>query len=180
MDFILDNIYFIIIAAAGLVQWWKATQEAKKERENPSQSEEYMPRELEEFLEQAERRHVRPAVPPPLPHGANPVPPSFERSPVPSLKKANRPTSEAKAFVKAPHYIQEAQEAELARQAAIAEQLSGLKQAKKNKQETIQTANREKAKTVVSGSIRDRLKNRSELRQAFVLKEFLEKPVGLR
>lgn len=178
MDFIFDNLIIIIIAASGLVQWWKSTQEAKRERENP-QPEEYLPPELEELLEQMERKPARPAVPPPLPAGANPVPPSFDRSPVPTLKKANRPTSEAKAFVNAPHYVEEAQQAELARQAAIAEQLSGLKQARK-KQEVIQSAQREKVKTVVSGSIRDRLKNRSELRQAFVLKEFLDKPVGLR
>ncbi len=174
MDFVFDNIYIIVFVAAGLVQWWKATQNAKKEREEEQRTKKYFSGQVEE------RRHSRPAVPPPLPAGAHPVPPSFDRSPVPSLKKVNRPTSEAKAFVNAPHYIEEAQQAELARQAAIAEQLSGLKQARKNKQEAIQTAKREKAKTVVSGSIRDRLKNRSELRQAFVLKEFLEKPVGLR
>ncbi len=179
MDFVLNNIYIIIIAAAGLVQWWKSTQDAKKERENQPPSQEYFPREVEEFLEQVERKNSRPVVPPPLPAGARPVPPKMDRSPAPMLKKANKPTSEAKAFINAPHYVEEAQQAELARQAAIAEQLSGLKQAKKNQQEIL-TAKREKAKTVVSGSIRDRLKNRSELRQAFVLKEFLEKPVGLR
>ncbi len=175
MDFIFDNIYFFIIAAAGVAQWIKARKESKETQESDS----HIPRELEEFLEQAERRHSRPAVPPPLPVGNHPVPPSLDRSPAPALKKSNRPTSEAKAFVNAPHYIEEAQQAELARQAAIAEQLSGLKQAKK-KQEVLLTAKREKPKTVVSGSIRDRLKNRAELRQAFVLKEFLEKPVGLR
>lgn len=179
MDFIFDNLIIIIIVASALAQWWKSTQEAKKERENPYQPDSDIPRDLEEFLEQVERKQSRPAVPPPLPPGANPVPPSFDRSPVPTLKKANRQTSEAKAFVNAPHYQEEALQAELARQAAIAEQLSGLKQTKK-KQEAIQTAKREKAKTVVSGSIRDRLKNRSELRQAFVLKEFLDKPAGLR
>ncbi|MES2980688.1 MAG: hypothetical protein V4727_00110 [Verrucomicrobiota bacterium] len=179
MDFIKDYIFIIIIVASALAQWWKSTQEAKKERENPYQPDSHIPRELEDLLEQVERKHPRPAVPPPLPRGANPVPPSFDRSPVPALKKANRPTSEAKAFVNAPHYQEEALQAELARQAAIAEQLSGLKQAKK-KQEVLLTAKREKAKTVVYGSIRDRLKNRSELRQAFVLKEFLDKPVGLR
>lgn len=173
MDFVLNNIYIIILAAAGLAQWWKSTQDAKKERESQKPTEEYFPK-------QEERRHSRPVVPPPLPAGARPVSPKMDRSPTPMLKKASKPTSEAKVFVNAPHYIEEAQQAELARQAAIAEQLSGLKQARKNKQEAIQAAKREKAKPVVSGSIRDRLKNRSELRQAFVLKEFLEKPVGLR
>jgi hypothetical protein len=179
MNFILDNIYIIVIAAAGLVQWWKSTQDAKKERENQHLPEEYSRKQLEEFQEQAERRHSRPTAPPPLPRGSNPVPPSFDRSPTPALKKS-RPTSEAKAFVMAPHYQEEALQAELERQAAIAEQLSGLKQARK-KQEVILRSKREKAKpAMVSGSIRDRLKNRSELRQAFVLKEFLEKPLGLR
>lgn len=174
MDLILDNIYFIIIAAAGLVQWWKTTQNAKKEREEEQRTKKYFSGQVEE------RRQSRPVVPPPLPAGANPTPPKLDRSPAPMLKKVDRAAAEAKAFVNAPHYIQEAQAAELARQAAIAEQLSGLKQARMNKQEAIQVEKREKAKTVASGSIRDRLKNRSELRQAFVLKEFLEKPVGLR
>lgn len=179
MDFVIDNIYFIIIAAAGLVQWWKSTQDAKKERESHPQSEEYLPREVEEFLEQVERRQSRPVVPPPLPAGAKPVPPRLDRSPVPNLKKANRPAAGSRLTVTVPSFVEEAQQAELARQAAIAEQIKSLKQAKKN-QETVLTTKREKTKTVVSGSIRDRLKNRSELRQAFVLKEFLEKPVGLR
>lgn len=178
MDFIFDNIYIIIIAAAGLAQWWKSTQDAKKERENQP-SEEYLPQDVQEFLEQVGKRQPRAVVPPPLPKGASPVPPRMDRSPTPMLKKAHKPTSEAKAFINAPHYIEEEQQAELARQAAIAEQLQGLRQVRKN-QEVVLTEKREKAKVVVSGSIRDRLRNRSELRQAFVLKEFLDKPVGLR
>jgi hypothetical protein len=179
MNFILDNLFIIIIAASGLVQWWRSTQEAKRERENPSGGEEYCPQHLEEFLEQAERRLSRPAVPPPLPMvGGLPPQPSFDRNPAPALKKS-RPTSEAKAFVMAPHYAEEALEAELARQALIAEQLSGIKQARK-KQAPMQTTQRDKAPAVASGSLRDRLKNRLEIRQAFVLKEILDKPVGLR
>jgi type IV secretory pathway VirB10-like protein len=179
MDFIFDNLIIIIIAASGLVQWWKSTKEAKQERENQPQSEEFAQRELEEFLEQAERRHSRPAVPPPVSHSKPPTLPSFERTPAPALKKASQYSTEAKAFINAPHYEEEALQAELARQAAIAEQLSGLKQSKK-KHKSTQTTRRSQTKSVVSSSIRDRLKNRSELRQAFVLKEFLEKPVGLR
>lgn len=179
MEFVLDHIYWIIIAAAGLVQWWRSTQEAKQERENHRPSDEYLPKKVEEFLEQMERRQPKPATPPPLPRKSQPTPPRLDRAPAPSLKKVNPPNTGSRLSASVPHHIQQAQQAELDRQAAIAEQIKNLKQAKKN-QEAAQTAKREKQQPVASGSIRDRLKNRSELRQAFVMKEFLEKPVGLR
>lgn len=175
MDFILDNIYVVIVIAAAIAQWLKSSKEGKNERE----SEKRAARELEEFIEQAERRHSKPSVPPPLPRTASPTPPRMDRSPTPMLKKANRPNTETKVVTSASRYQEELMQAELARQAAIAEQIKELKLAKK-KQDAPQTTQREKATTAASGSIRERLKNRSELRQAFVLKEFLEKPVGLR
>ena len=77
--------------------------------------------------------------------------------------------------------------AELQRQAAIKEK---LKQAKRVKREQVmfgekrkrgQVDVREKASVLAGGgTVRERLRNKGELRRAFVLKEVLEKPVGLK
>lgn len=189
MDFITDNLIIILIIASGIAKFVTSLKEKKPDPRSERPLEDQLSsEELEEFLEEAERRHYEPVVPPPLPRaGTTPplhkagtsAPPQMERSPVPTLKKANQAGVENKPSVGAARYQQEVMQEELARQVAIAEQLSGLKQARK-KQEPPQTTLREPSTPVSSGSIRDRLKNRSELRQAFVLKEFLEKPVGLR
>lgn len=185
MEFIIDNIYLLVLAAAGIAQWWKATQDAKKERENPQPPEEFDPGELEEFIEEAERRQARQAVPPPVPSVPPPLPsgergpmPGVERSPVPALKRKGAAT-ELQTFTNAPGLDEE-----LDRQAALAEQLQGLKQARKARPARIARLARgaeDSDKPVFAGgSLRSRLGNRRELRQAFVLKEVLEKPVGLR
>ncbi len=182
MDFIFDNIYIIAVAAAGLAQWWKSTQEAKKERENTYRPEEYHPENYEEFLDQAERRHARPAVPPPLPPSGPPPQPSFERNTPPPLKKQQPAASVGTTVFNAAQQVA-AVEAELLRQAAIADQIRELKESKKKKSEATQAANREKAAAAsagFSGSVRDRLKNPLEIRNAFVLKEILDKPISLR
>ncbi len=190
MDFIIDNIYLLVLAAAGLAQWWKATQDAKKERENPQPPEDFDPEgfdpgELEEFIEEAERRQARAAVPPPVPSVPPPLPsgergpmPGVERSPVPALKRKNaEPRSQT--FTNAPGL-----DDELARQAALAEQLRGLKHARIARPARIarlaRGAEDSEKPVFAGGSLRSRLGSRRELRQAFVLKEILEKPVGLR
>lgn len=178
MDFIIENIYLLVLAAAGIVQWWKSTQDAKKERENPQQPGGYDPQELEEFIEEEERRQSRPAVPPPLPSGQSGSMPGVERSPVPSFRK-KAAEKEPNAFAPTPVF-----EDELARQATLAEQLKGLKQGRKAKPARVARLARGSESSdepvFMSGSLRSRLGNRKELRQAFVLKEILEKPVGLR
>ena len=170
MDFIIDNIYLLILAAAGIAQWLKATQEAKKERENPQPKEdEFSLEELEEFIGQAERHHP---VPPPLPTNDGGPMPGVERSPVPNLKKTNGPPSIAEMS---------RDEGELARQEAIATQLKGLRQAKQARVAKLSTDKKEKGGSASRpGTLRSRLGNRRELRQAIVLREILDKPVGLR
>ncbi len=169
MDFIFDNIIWFIAAAAGLVQWWKATQEAKEEARRETHEHEYDPAELEEFLEQAERTHPRPAVPPPLPQAA-PVP-------------ASAPTMRRRSQEAPPLEFQpmEGVSTELERQAKLAEQLKQAKRQRSLDQAPVSASRRKKPVTAESaGTLRGRLQNRRELRQAFVLKEILEKPVGLR
>ncbi len=168
MDFVFDNLIWLIAAAAGLVQWWKASQEAKEEsrRNTP----EYNAEELEEFLEQAERFHPRPAVPPPLPQAA----PAASPPPLLRRREAEPPA--------ASFDVLERNSAELERQVSLAEQMKLLKQAKQHRslEESSMSAYQKRKPIEVSTSLRGRLLNRLELRQAFVLKEILEKPVGLR
>lgn len=173
IDLIIDNLFILIIVASGLVKWWTDTQEAKRARENPQQGQEFDPEELEDLFEEAERRHSRPAVPPPLPTSQSGPLPGVDRSPVPNLK---RKTTESSTFVPTSGV-----EAELARQALLAEQLKGLKLAKQAGDSTpVFGQQRKKVTAAPTGSLRSRLANRRELRQAFVLKEILEKPIGLR
>lgn len=167
MDFIFDNIYWLVIAAAGIVQWWKSTKEAKAAKEEErGNARDFTPEELEEFFEEVEQAHSRPAVPPPLPQAA----------PAPVLR---RNASEPPPLEFDPY---EGISGELDRQAKLAEQVNQLKQAKRpRKREEAPTATSRRKKPVEStGSLRGRLQNRRELRQAFVLKEILEKPIGLR
>jgi hypothetical protein len=179
MDFIFDNIYIIAVAAAALAQWWKSTQEAKQEREKEYRQEESLPQDYEEFVEEAKRRQARPAVPPPLPPNSPRPQPSFERNPAPTLKRQQAGPPAQPTQSHAAQYAS-AVEAELARQAAISEQLRELKETRKRKTEAAETAKREGAAVAVSGSLRERLKHPTEIRNAFVLKEILDKPISLR
>jgi|AntRauTorckE6833_2_1112554.scaffolds.fasta_scaffold17864_3 hypothetical protein len=187
IEFLIENIYILIVVAAGVAQWWKSTQDAKKERENADQFEpeyDYSEEALEEFLEDAERRSARPAVPPPLPAGQKQI--EVKRSSPPVLQRSRRPAAketwqdELETFSSTQDHTEE-----LARQAALAERLSGLKEAKQARKareapvDIRSSGMKSKIKTPVGG-LRGRLRSRQELRQAFVLKEILEKPVGLR
>ena len=70
---------------------------------------------------------------------------------------------------------------ELARQQALIDQAREFKRAKgARKSKEAKPAVARTVSGAPSSSIRGRLHNRSELRSAFVLKEILEKPVGLR
>ena len=161
MDFVLDNIYWLVIVAAGLVQWWKATQEAKAERQR--EAEEYNPADMGEM---PGRNSPRPAIPPPLPQAA----------PAPALRRSapEPPPFETNPYGTLP--------GELERQTQLAEQIKLLKRAKRQRspEETPTVTSRRRNPVESSGTLRGRLGNRRELRQAFILKEVLEKPLGLR
>lgn len=167
MDLVLDNIIWLIIAAAGIVRWWKSSQEAKEEVE--SNEHQYTDEELEEFLEQAERRHPQSSAPPPLPNAA----PATAAPPVLKRQGAQPQPPDSGLLEKT--------SAELERQQSLAEQVRLLnvkKGQRREKEDTISIAQKRKP-IEAAGSLRARLGNRGELRQAFVLKEILEKPVGL-
>ncbi|MFK7849484.1 MAG: hypothetical protein AB8D78_00775 [Akkermansiaceae bacterium] len=172
LDFIFENLIIFIIIAGGIAKWVEATREAKRARENPPPVENFEVESLEEFIQQAERRHPVPAVPPPLPPSTSQPMPSVEHAPVPELRRD--------AMESPQEMVEEKFDYELARQADLAEQLAGLKQARVARVAKPRPSDRRKRAIVHGGSIRSRLRNRSELRNAIVLKELLEKPVGLR
>lgn len=166
MDFISEYFYVIILIVGAIAQWLKSRSESKDSGGG------YHPEELEEFEREAEHRNARPAVPPPLPPSGGALP-GLGRSPVPDLRR----NSTSVAAAAAPYLDASA---ELARQQALMDQAGEFKRAK--------IARKAKAAPILSPAkaarpavgIRGRLHNRSEIRSAFVLKEILEKPIGLR
>lgn len=174
MDIIRDNIFLIILLIVGAIsQWLKARAEAKQ-----GQEPDYDPADFEEMIEEAERRHSRPAVPPPLPPNALPHPAPATAggavAPAPSLRRKPRETEQA-AFDNS---------SELARQQEIADRLKEMKRTRGAREISDSLQPRKQTATQAASasghSLKQRLGNTRELRQAFVLKEILEKPVGLR
>jgi hypothetical protein len=172
MDIIRDNIFLIILLFVGAIsQWLKARAEAKQ-----GQEPDYDPAEIEEMLEEAERRHSRPAVPPPLPPTAFPQPPGSVIAPAPTLRRKSREPESAPPAYDA--------SAELARQQELADKLKEMKRTRGARQtaDGIPPRKRSASEPIPAAgvSLKSRLGSRRELRQAFVLREILGKPVGLR
>jgi len=173
MDFISEYFYVIILIVGAIAQWLKSRSEAKDAGGGYHPEEHrHDPEELEEFEREAERRNARPAVPPPLPPSGGAMP-GLGRSPVPDLRRNSPPVAAAAA-----PYLDAS--AELARQQALMDQAGEFKRAKiARKAKAAPLLSPAKAARPAVG-IRGRLHNRSEIRSAFVLKEILEKPIGLR
>lgn len=173
MDFFFDNIFIIILLFVGAItQWLKARGEARQNQDTG-----YDPADLEEMMQEAERRHSRPAVPPPLPPAAFPQPHGSVVAPAPALRRKSRESTPASvtAFDTS---------AELARQQALADKIKEVKRARGAKalNDSVLIGNKSRSTATVAAStgLKARLMNRTELRQAFVLKELLDKPVGMR
>lgn len=185
MDIIGEYFYVIILIIGAIAQWMKSRSEAKaaaeEERRRPTEDEEefFGPDfDLEDMLE---RSSPQPAVPPPLPGGSMP---GVEKSAVPDLRRRGM----APPPVQAAEFQTSTLEAELQRQASLAEQVALMKQAKKTRNPDNAAAMKARSNypnfRPISGStgtgLKQRLSNREELKKAFVLKEILEKPIGLR
>lgn len=174
MDFILDNIFIIILLFVGAIsQWLKSRGEAAQDKD-PG----FDPTDFEEMIEEAERRQSLPAVPPPLPS------PVFNRpqqgpaaTPVPALRRSQREAARPAAAT----YDSGA---ELARQEGLAKELKEMKRAKGARATADQAIPRIRpagtSGPIAATTLNARLRSRRELRQAFVLREILEKPLGLR
>ena len=174
MDFISEYFYVIILVVGALAQWLKSRSDAGDagayERDEPH----YDPEELEDFESEAERMNPRPAVPPPLPSGGGALP-GVGRSAVPDLRRKN-----VAPQVPAVSYMDDSEE--LARQQALMDKAREFKRAKvaRATKGPKQSGARPAVSIAPGGSVKNRLHSRVELRSAFVLKEILEKPVGLR
>lgn len=173
MDFFEDYFYIIILIVGAIVQWLKSQSEKKQEKGYRRDEPEYDPVELEEFIREAEHRNPRPAVPPPLPHSGGALP-GVGRSPVPDLQRKSAPTLQ-------PLTAGHASTGELERQQELIEKAKQFKQAKsaRKSKESKMPDDRRVPKARSSG-IKGHLQSRAEIRSAFVLKELLDKPVGLR
>jgi hypothetical protein len=172
VDFFFDNIFVIILLFVGAIsQWLKARSEARQ-NQDPG----YDPADLEEMMQEAERHYSRPAVPPPLPPNAFPQPPGSVIAPTPALRRKSREAEPAPtAFDTA---------SELARQQQLADKLKEMKRTRGAREisDSLLPHKRSLADvgTVSGVTLKSRLRSREELRQAFLLKEILEKPVALR
>lgn len=172
MDIIKDNIVIILFLIVGaVVQWLKARGEARQNQDTG-----YEPAELEEMMREVERRHSRPAVPPPLPPASYSPPQGGVIAPAPALRRKSREPESAPAAYDT--------SAELARQQQLADKLKEMKRTRGAREVSDSLLPQKRSVREESpstgGSLKSRLGNRKELRQAFLLKEILEKPVGLR
>lgn len=171
MDIITDNIVIILFLVVGaIVQWLKTRGEARQNQDTG-----YDPADFEEMMQEAQRRQSRPAVPPPLPPTAVPHPAGTVVAPAPALRRKSRELEASPTFDTS---------SELARQQQLADKLKEMKRTRGARQlnENVMSSKRPAGDQVPATgvSLKARLGNRRELRQAFVLKEILEKPVGLR
>lgn len=185
MDFIFDNLIFLIAAAAGLVQWWKSTQEAKAERRVEEERKRAMLEEMAKHGGGAAMQKERGAeVPPPLPGTGTPgrsapVPPPYPGR----HQEARVPERLVIIGAEAPGADLNLNP-ELERQEALARKLSEMKRVRRAGPPAGVTWGKPAvagdAGAVASGGVGGRLRNRAELRRAIVMKEILERPVSLR
>lgn len=154
MDFIFDNLKFIIgIVVAALWIIGKISEAKKASQEEQPRPQ---PWEADEDYENWE--------PEPNPRDQPPPIPQFRNAPPPPLP----------VFVAAP-------DEELQRQRVMHERLAAIRSEKRSTQPKKTTAKKAAAPaTLVSPSIKARLRNRKELRRAFVMREILDPPVSLR
>ena len=172
MDFIFDNIFIIVLLFVGAItQWLKARGEARQNQDTG-----YDPADLEEMMKEAQRSYPHPAAPPPLPPNAFPESPgSVIASAAASRRKSREPESATTASDSS---------TELARQQQLADKLKEMKRTRGAREisDSLLPQNRSvgNISPAASASLKLRLGNRKDLRQAFILKEILEKPSGLR
>lgn len=164
MSFVFDNLIWLLAAAAGLVQWWKATQEAKEEKQRER---EFQPTEIEEFEVVPKRRLARTILPPRMPDMV-PTPPPILRRSAPEPFVVRTPANEINAR-------------ELEAQTRLAEQLHQFNKERRDKKREESPISASPKQLVASSlSLQGELRSRKEIRKAFVLKEILERPLGLR
>jgi predicted ATPase len=159
MDWIFDHFQILLIVGLAFASWLKSRNEAKQaEREAREAGE--MPDMRDIFgPEESWQPEPEPYQPPPLPAASysRPAPPAYEET------NALR---------------------ELERQSALREQLKQIRESKAITGNAAATRERNsgkgKAPASVTASLRETLRNRSELRKAVITREILGAPLGLR
>lgn len=179
MSWILDHLNLVIVGALVLGSFLKSRFDSVKEDE--PESDPFSDFDEREFPEESGR-----GTPPPMPY----VPPPIERE-KPSLRRKSTPPSVPNTTFSMPGAAQAAAE-ESAK--ALKHQLdlaARLRQIRETKAATIGGATSTRRRiassknvspeiVTVPRSIRTSLRDTSEIRRAFVMREILDPPVGLR
>jgi len=155
MDIILDNLKLIIGVAVAF--FWIIGKISESKKASQQQRDEQEPWQPDEDYENWEPEAAQGGQPPPIPYGRTGAPP-----PLPMFVAAS--------------------EEELNRQRVMQEKLAALR-SQRNAASSAKKAPGKK--TVVpaapaSLSIKARLRDRKEVRRAFVMREILDPPVGMR
>jgi type IV secretory pathway VirB10-like protein len=154
-EFITNNIKLLIFAGAAVLWVIGKISEARKNKEEQTQQEQEPWSQDDDEYDYDEHEE--------------PVPPPYRTSVPPPLPRAVAPP------------VLPSDDRELARQRAMQERLSALRK----ERTAVSKAARKPAKTtaqpmVSPSSLKDRLRDRRELRRAIVMREILDPPVGLR
>jgi hypothetical protein len=150
MSWILEHLQIVFIVIIGLVSIVKSTLEAKEKARREQSGE-------DDFFPDEDFQSASPSIPPPLPDAG------YERAVAYEEAKALKHQQDLADRLR---QIRETKATTVGGAAATRLRLSQKGQAKK--------------KVSVSLPIRQRLRNPVELRQAFVMREILDTPVGLR
>lgn len=161
MDWLLEHLQLVILAGLGLAGWLKTRYDAQQAESDESGT---------DFPTQPPAM-PRPFVPPPLERSTRQPPPL--RSTSPAIPAAAQDFSE-----------------ELRRQQEIEDRLRAIRASRSNKAVSTGGAVATRARIAARGkeqtarppitTLRQRLHNRAEIRAAIVLREILDRPVGLR
>ncbi|MBK1882316.1 hypothetical protein JIN85_07815 [Luteolibacter pohnpeiensis] len=178
-DFIFDHPQLLILIGGGTIFLFNKYRELKESQEANEEIEEINRREREAAGESAEYEYRFPPAnevpdtPPPLPY----VPPP--------LKTSNKTVVRGKTRMPEPPPLPSkmgVDRTELERQQQLQ---AKLREIRKSKPVSLPMARTTKTVAVTStvsakDSVRSRLRNKSELRRAIIMREILDPPVGLR
>ncbi len=202
MDWIFDNLQILFVVAAGVAYWINSMRQAKEEAENERNQ---PPVDLEEVFgpdfdfdappprgEEPQQTEV--FLPPPVAASPPPIPSQAPKSS--QRERRDFPqASPSPQRPKSPHQPggQEAVNAELERQRHLEERIRALRQKRDSRSSGAAATQRSvvakraakqggvpDVEPIALDGIRSRLRSSREARRAVVLREILDKPVGMR
>jgi len=201
MDWLLDNLQILFILAAAAAYWLNSMRQAREEARREHEAPPYDPGEMHGADDGYEvPRHTEvflppPVSPPPRVGGGVPPPlPGQRVQPVPRERRDFPGGSPTPQRPLSPHQAggHESQQAELERQRSLEERIMSLRQNREKRgsgaaatqrsvvaQRNAKRGVEDAVSTSIDG-IRSRLRSPREARRAIVLREILDKPVGMR